>query len=67
MTGSTYWRDHEVRGHDCEHVARECLGREGPKDESIKVHYIDAQYNFPLYPCFCTNIANSLHLGNAPC
>ena len=23
-------RDHEVRGHDREHVARECLAREGP-------------------------------------
>ena len=30
---------HEVRGHDREYGARECIGREGPKDENTKVHY----------------------------
>ena len=33
-------RSHEVRADDDKHVTRECIGREGPKDENIKVHYI---------------------------
>ena len=32
-------RSHEVRGRDREHIARECLAREGPKYENIKVHH----------------------------
>ena len=30
-----------MRGHEGDHVTRECLVREGPKDKNSKVHYID--------------------------
>ena len=39
MTAGTQWRDHELRGHKGDHVTRECLVREGPKDKNSKVNY----------------------------
>ena len=39
MTGDTQWRDREVRGYEGDHVTRECLVREGPKDNNSEIHY----------------------------
>ena len=47
MTAGTYWRDHEVRRHDGDHVTRECPVREGPRDKNSKVHYTTTMFRLP--------------------
>ena len=58
-----------MRGHEDDHVTRECLVREGPKDKNSKVHYIcihktvkglciDVRFKMKIKRLDVTNIVN---------